>query len=91
MSTIPSSHDDFVDTMIYGKQAFGVIFDDIFNDLRKEAMSYKFDDYEMVRLDTKHYGFVLKTGGRITNDYRCSHINAIKRFKLHLIAQRILG
>lgn len=50
------------------------------------------DDYEMVRLGCKKYGFRPhnKQQGGVAVQYKCSHLEAQRRFKLMLITRRLL-
>ena len=51
-----------------------------------------YDQYEMVRLGRKEYGFRTKghPGNRYVRCYRCSHLEAQRRFKLMLITRRLM-
>ena len=53
--------------------------------------NYILADYKMIRLGKKDYGFVLRvTGyGGVGARYKCSHIEAQRRFTALLIARRL--
>lgn len=73
---------------IRGKQPSGYFLDDWFSyypPLRT------FDDYVMIRLGRKEYGFRLRVTGesRLTARYKCSHLEAQRRFKMMLVTARL--
>lgn len=85
MLTTRNSYDEgCLKPLIRGRHISTTIFDDLYG-------PSAYTDYDMVRLGTKHYGFCAKSGypRAMTMFYRCSHVNAQRRFKAYLIAQQM--
>lgn len=55
---------------------------------RKEP--YRYEDFRMVRLDNKEYGFRLASDERLTARYKCSWVESQRRFKALLTTRRLL-
>lgn len=52
--------------------------------------TYRYEDFRMVRLDGKEYGFVLGRNGPLTARYKCSWVESQRRFKALLTTRRLL-
>lgn len=58
---------------------------------RVSRFSGRFEHYHMHRFGTKDYGFIHAESGVLARRYKCSHIEARRRFKLWWITRRLLS
>ena len=59
------------------------------NKVFSNRMNFDFTDFKMKRLGTKDYGFFYGTEGYCAMRYKCSHLEAQRRFKVFLITRRL--
>lgn len=51
--------------------------------------TYRYEEFRMVRLGTKEYGFIFHNDGKLSASYKCSWIEAQRRFKTLLVTWRL--
>ncbi len=56
----------------------------------RDEKAYRYEDFRMVRLDNKEYGFVLGRNGPLTARYKCGWVESQRRFKMLLTTRRLL-
>jgi hypothetical protein len=88
MSTTASDHDDFMDAMSYVGGLFRKHCTMAILDLYRPPK-----DYNMVKIGRKEYGFEPRikqaVGGGLVARYKCSHLEAQRRFAVLLITRRM--
>ena len=54
-------------------------------------MKFSYAEFTMKRLGTKDYGFFYMSESYCAKRYKCSHLEAQRRFKIFLTTRRLLS
>lgn len=80
-------HDDMMDAVYQNRIWREITRSDMFSN----RMKFSYTEFTMKRLGTKDYGFFYMSESYCAKRYKCSHLEAQRRFKIFLTTRRLLS